>query len=240
MGYLKLRRSQVILASFLLFSLFFVTYPGVDISISRIFFHGTTFLDDQWWQKLLHEGMGYFLCLSMVSVVALYACNRIAKRRLCNINGKRVLFLFLVLTIGAGLIVNAVLKDNFGRARPRDIAEFGGTLQFTPPFVVSGECAKNCSFASGEAAGGFFSLALALALSKRRALYVAAIGVGVVVSLSRIAAGAHFFSDAAVSFFVMLIVADVLYFYIVLTRDERDELLVPAFRTAVLPATRRS
>lgn len=232
MRYLKLRRSQVILVSFLLFSLFFTAYPGVDISISKIFFSGKTFLRDQWWQTLLHEGLGYFLCLSMVSVVALYVCNRI--------DGKRILFLFLVLIIGAGLIVNAGLKNNFGRARPRDIAEFGGSLQFTPPFVVSGECAKNCSFASGEAAGGFFSLALALALSRRRALYVAGLGVGIAVSVSRIAAGAHFFSDAAVSFFVMLILADVLYYYIVLTADERDELLAPAFRTAVSPAATRS
>src|SRR3954470_18201362 len=197
MGYLKLRRSQLILASFIAFSLLFSLIPSIDISISRVFFRGDHFPYGSL-QRFLHDGMGVFLCGSMAAVIALYVYNRFAHRHVCHIDGRRVVYLFLVLIIGAGLIVNVMLKDNFGRARPRDIAEFGGTMRFTPPFVVSRECNKNCSFASGEAAGGFFSLALALALSRRRAAYVAAIGVGVVFSLSRISSGAHFFSDTVV------------------------------------------
>jgi membrane-associated phospholipid phosphatase len=46
-------------------------------------------------------------------------------------------------------------------------------------------------------------------------LFVAGIALGALISLSRLAAGAHFFSDVTVSFFVMLIVADVLFFYLV-------------------------
>ncbi|MBC8025886.1 MAG: phosphatase PAP2 family protein, partial [Steroidobacteraceae bacterium] len=92
---------------------------------------------------------------------------------------------------------------------------FGGSKQFTPAFVVSRECDKNCSFSSGEGAGGFFALALALALSRRRAALAAAFAVGCVVSYWRVASGAHFLSDTLVSFFVMLIVADVLYYYVV-------------------------
>jgi lipid A 4'-phosphatase len=139
-----------------------------------------------------------------------------------------VLYLLLVLTVGAGLIVNVGLKDNFGRARPRDIAEFGGTKQFTAAYVVGRECNTNCSFSSGDAAGGFFSLALALALSRRRAVLAAAVAVGIVVSLARIASGAHFFSDTVVSFFVMLMVADVLHFYVVLTSADRGEFRIAA------------
>jgi membrane-associated PAP2 superfamily phosphatase len=40
-----------------------------------------------------------------------------------------------------------------------------------------------------------------------------AFGFGSLVSLCRISAGAHFFSDSVVSFFVMLLVADVFYYY---------------------------
>jgi len=216
MGYLKSGRSQVILASFLLFSLVVAVFPAIDINISRLFFHGG-FPRDQWWQALLHDSLNWFLGLSLGSVVALYAINRAFKRKFCNVDGKRVAYLFLVLIIGAGLIVNWGLKDNFGRARPRDVAEFGGTKIFTPAFVISHECRTNCSFSSGDAAGGFFSLALVFALARhRRAALVAGLAVGVIESLARISSGAHFFSDTVVSFFVMLTLADLLFFYVVL------------------------
>ena len=223
MQYLRLRRSQIILACFVSFALFITAFPAVDISISKIFFDGHSFLRDQWWQKLLQDGLGYFLCLSVLAVIGIYACNRLLKRNVCGVDGRRVVFVILVLVIGAGLIVNVILKDNFGRARPREISEFGGSRQFTPPFVVSGQCNTNCSFSSGDAAGGFFSLALALALGRRRAMFLAGLALGALVSFSRISSGAHFFSDTVVSFFVMLIVADVLFFFLVLMDVDRGE-----------------
>jgi MYXO-CTERM domain-containing protein len=119
------------------------------------------------------------------------------------------------------------------------VTEFGGSKTFSPAFVVSHECRTNCSFSSGDAAGGFFSLAIVFALARRRRVaLVAGLAVGVIESLARISSGAHFFSDTGVSFFVMLIVADVLYFYIVMTPAERrepkpDAVLEPAFIAAV-------
>ncbi|HKE94214.1 MAG TPA: phosphatase PAP2 family protein [Povalibacter sp.] len=212
----------MILGLFAASALLFWAFPGIDIFISRLFFDQGFYLSRQWWTTLMHESMGYFLCLSMASVVALYICNKLTKRKLCGVDGKRVVYLFLVLIVGAGAIVNVAFKDNFGRARPRDIVEFGGSRHFTPPFVISEQCGKNCSFSSGEAAGGFFGLALALALSRRRALLAAAAGFGAFVSFCRVAAGAHFLSDTVVSFFVMLIVADVLYYYLVLPEFEQE------------------
>jgi len=238
MGYLKKGRSQVILASFLLFSLVVALFPAIDINVSRLFFHGA-FPRDQWWQSLLHDSLNWFLGLSLGAVVAIYAINRVFKRKICNVDGKRVAYLFLVLAVGAGLIVNVGLKDNFGRARPRDVAEFGGPKVFTPAFVVSHECRTNCSFSSGDAAGGFFSLAMVFALARRRrAALVAGLAVGGIESLARISSGAHFFSDTGVSFFVMLITADALYYYVVMTAAERAEtravkVLEPAFVAAV-------
>jgi len=233
MQYLKLGRSQVILASFLLFSLVAAAFPSIDLAISRLFFHGG-FPRDQWWQSLLHDSLNWFLGLSLGLVTAIYAFNRLFRRKIWNVDGRRVAYLFLVLIIGAGLIVNWTLKDNFGRARPRDVVEFGGHKTFTPAFVVSRECRTNCSFSSGDAAGGFFALALVFALARRRrAALVAGLAVGGIESLARISSGAHFFSDTGVSFFVMLIVADALYFYIVMTRAERHE---ARFARALEPA----
>lgn len=234
MEYLKLRRSQIILASFVIFALFVTAFPGVDIAISSLFFDGRSFLRDQWWQKFLQQALGYFLSLSVGVVALLYACNRLFRLNICGVDGRRVLYVVLVLAIGCGFIVNFGLKDHFHRARPRDVVEFNGTRLFTPAFQVSNQCNTNCSFSSGDAAGGFFSLALALALSRRRAAYVLALAVGVVMSISRISSGAHFFSDTVTSFFVMLIVADVLFFYLLATRREPDGLALP--QGALTPA----
>ena len=234
MHYLKLRRSRTILTAFAASTLLFLVFPGIDIFISRLFFNQGFYLSRQWWTLLMHESMGYFLIASLACVLTLYFWNKLTKRTLCGVDGKRIAYLFLVLILGAGVIVNVALKDNFGRARPRDIVEFGGAGHYTSPFVMSGECTRNCSFSSGEAAGGFFSLALALALSRRRRVFAAAVGIGAVVSFCRIASGAHFFSDTVVSFFVMLIVADVLHHYLVLGAFEREARL--RLESEVLPA----
>lgn len=238
MGYLKKGRSQIILACFLLFSVIVALFPAIDLSISRLFYHGG-FPRDQWWQSFLHDSLNWFLGLSLGSVVVLYALGRLLNRRFFNVDGRRVVYLFAVLIIGAGLIVNWTLKDNFGRARPRDVAEFGGGKIFTPAFVVSRECRTNCSFSSGDAAGGFFSIALVFALARRsRVALAAGLAVGLIESMARISSGAHFFSDTGVSFFVMLLTADVMYYYIVLTRAERGEPEIvkapePAYAAAV-------
>jgi len=233
MHYLKFRRSRIILAAFACFSILAVTFPAIDISISRLFFHAG-FPRDQGWQLFMHDALNWFLCVSIGGVAAIYSWNVLRKRNVLGIDGRRVAYLFLVLIVGGGLIVNVMLKDNFGRVRPRDIVEFGGTKQFTPAFVVSRECNTNCSFSSGDAAGGFFSIALALALTRRRAVFAGAIAIGAVVSLGRISSGAHFFSDTVVSFFVMLLVADALYYYVVLSNADRDK--ARALGTAFEPA----
>jgi lipid A 4'-phosphatase len=237
MRYLRLARSRAILACFASSSLLLAAFPRIDIYVSRMFFDKGFYLQQQWWTTLVHESMSYFLCISMTAVLGLYLWNKLAKKKVCGVDGKRVVYLFFVLIVGAGLIVNVVLKDNFGRARPRDIAEFGGSQLYTPAFVASNACHKNCSFSSGEAAGGFFAVAVAWALGRRRALVVAGLGLGAFVSFCRVATGAHFFSDTVVSFFVMLLVADVLYYYFVSAESERLEEREAAIVGPVQPVT---
>lgn len=222
MSYLKLPRARLVLLCFLTSSLLLARFPGLDIYVSRLFYDGTGFyLANQWWVTLLQKCVGYLICLSMVSIVGLCVFNRLSRRNVCGVDGKKAVYLFIVLALGAGLIVNVLFKNNFGRARPRNVEEFGGLQQFTPAFAVADECGTNCSFSSGDGAGAFFSLALVLALSRKRAILLAAFGFGALVSFSRIASGAHFLSDTVVSFFVMLIIADIMYFYMLVPRHGR-------------------
>jgi len=231
MSYLRLKQSQIIIAAFALFSLSAVLFPSIDLAVSRFFFDGVAYPRAVWWVKLQQELLTLFLCITMLSLVLVYAWNRLLRQRVLNIDGRRVLYLLFVLMIGAGLIVNAGFKDNFGRARPRDVVEFGGSQKFTPAYVVSTECRSNCSFSSGDAAAGFFPIALVMAFRRRRAYFLAAGALGVVISISRLAAGAHFFSDVVVSFFVMLIVSDVLFHYMI---------AVPADRATALPTSKEA
>jgi lipid A 4'-phosphatase len=214
-----------------------VAFSDLDLLISRLFFDQGFHFAAQLWTKLLHEAVGVFIAVSVAAVIGIYAFNKLSQRNLCGIDGRKVLYLLLVLIFGAGLIVNGVFKNHFGRARPRDLQEFGGSRQFTPAFVVAGQCSSNCSFSSGDAAGAFFSMAFAIALTRRRVIAVAAVGFGVAVSLSRIAIGAHFFSDTVVSFFVMLIVADALCHYMfVLQPGTIENALAPSHGLPLRPA----
>ena len=113
---------------------------------------------------------------------------------------KIFLFLFLSLLIGPGLLVNTVFKNNsIGRARPSQIVEFGGENQFTPAFVYSGACEKNCSFVSGHASMGLYFIALGWLLRSRRWFWIG-LGIGSVVGLTRIVQGGHFLSDTVFAF----------------------------------------
>lgn len=211
-SYLRLRRTRTILVSFVLSSVVFLEFPHVDLRFAALFYGGGFQMATQGWPTLVHASVTWFLVASLASVIGICLFNRLAGRNLFGIDGRKLVYLLLVLALGAGLIVNGIFKDNFGRARPRDVAEFGGTMDFTPAFIITSECDRNCSFSSGDAAGAFFGLAFVLISRRKRLAAVAGIGYGVLVSAARMASGAHWLSDNVVSFFVMLIVADALYY----------------------------
>jgi lipid A 4'-phosphatase len=128
---------------------------------------------------------------------------------------RAIIFLLATLAVGPGLVVNAVFKDHWGRARPRDVAEYGGTREFTPAFVVSDECDANCSFVSGHASIPFAFAALGLVWRRRRRLiYGGAAVFGGLVGLGRIAQGAHFLSDVIFSGILVFAVAYLLARYV--------------------------
>lgn len=236
MKYLQLTRTQTILGCFLVSSLLLVQFPWIDIRISELFFDGGFYFQGGGWRRLFRDGLGYLLGLSLGSILGLYLFNKLFRRNVLGIDGRKVLYVFLVLILGAGLIVNAVFKESFGRARPRDIAEFGGAQDFTPAWVISEQCDSNCSFSSGEGAAAFFFLAFATALTRKRTAWVVAFAFGSFVSFYRIASGAHFFSDSLVSFFVMLILTDALYYYLI-ERREGSRRLVVSPAAAPVPET---
>jgi lipid A 4'-phosphatase len=107
------------------------------------------------------------------------------------------LFLAACLAAGPGLVANLVLKDQWGRARPKQVVEFGGSKTFTPPLLTANQCRRNCSFISGEASSTYvvFYAAAALVPQWSVALVVAGTVGGLVTGSIRMSQGAHFLSD---------------------------------------------
>lgn len=131
--------------------------------------------------------------LAVVLGLAAWASGRVW----AGITPRIALFLGSSLAIGPGLLVNTLLKDHWGRARPHQILDFGGTAHFSPAVLISDQCARNCAFPSGHAALGFWLVAFAAVVPDRWKMptYSAALTIGLLVGAMRIAQGAHFLSD---------------------------------------------
>jgi lipid A 4'-phosphatase len=121
------------------------------------------------------------------------------------------LVLVLTYAIGAGLIINGGLKEYWGRPRPKQIEEFGGTQAFRayyePNFFHQPQPSK--SFTCGHCAMGFYFFALALVGRRLKnskletAGFILAFALGAILSLSRMMQGGHFFTDTLFSALVM-------------------------------------
>jgi membrane-associated phospholipid phosphatase len=124
---------------------------------------------------------------------------------------------WLITLVAMPAVVALVFKEHWGRPRPIDVTEFGGTEHFRPWWDPRGDCPKNCSFVAGEPSGAFWTLAPAAVVPPQwRALaYGAALTFGAAVGVLRIVAGAHFFSDVVFagvfSFLVIWLVHGLLY-----------------------------
>jgi len=139
----------------------FSLWPGLDLWASGLFFCGESgfCMADvpaiAWVRARLRDLM------IVVFLAALLALPAALWWRGPGAAATRVLgYVTLLYILGPGILVNGLLKEFWGRARPADIAEFGGTRTFTPPLEIADQCATNCSFVSGEGSG-----ATALAIS---------------------------------------------------------------------------
>ena len=115
----------------------------------------------------------------------------------------------LTFAIGPGLLVNGLLKQFIGRARPKHLADLGGDKIFSAAYFPSDQCASNCSFVSGDVAFAFTSIAFALLLSGawRRIGIALSLGLGLLVGFYRIATGAHFLSDSILAGLFCIVIA---------------------------------
>lgn len=180
----------------------FAVFPRLDVEISALFYNRQINLFDanaQPWVNHSRAAARWLITLIFAPACLAVLGKLIMPKRRMLIGSRAALFLIVTMALGPGVLTNLVLKDHWGRARPIDITELGGTSRFTPWWDPRGECPNNCSFVAGEPSGAFWTLApAALAPPQwRLAAYGGALVFGAAVGLLRIAAGGHFFTDVA-------------------------------------------
>ena len=207
------RTSSISLILFCLCAALFITYPQLDLIISGAFYNPETEAFIYRKQLIIVAIYKLFAVIHLPILLALILTGilyKIGVLKLSKLKKWTITFLLTALILGPGLIVNTVLKDNsIGRARPVQVDNFGGNSQFTPAFVYSGECAKNCSFVSGHAAMGFYFMILGWLFTSARWFWAGTM-IGVILSFTRIVQGGHFFSDTLFAFWVVFFVTSLL------------------------------
>ena len=196
----------------------FAAFPRADLIVSGWFYRpGEGFwLARVPWVEALRNGIWNLSIASfLLSAVALVLAA--AGRAIGGIGAREAGFVFLLYLLGPGLLVNGILKEHWGRARPVDVVEFGGTAAFTPPWPPADQCASNCSFVSGEgSAAAALALAfLILAPAARRCLprwgFVLYALAGTTLPAAglalRLVTGRHFLSDTVFAVLLVLAIA---------------------------------
>jgi lipid A 4'-phosphatase len=214
----------------------FAIDPRLDIDISAHFHDPQINLFDanvQPWVMNSRAAARWLIALIVAPACFAIIGKLLLPRFRMLIGGRAALFLVLTLALGPGVLANVILKDHWGRARPIDVTELGGSFRFTAWWDPRGDCPNNCSFIAGEPSGAFWTLApAALAPPQWRLLaYAGALTFGAAVGLLRIGGGGHFFTDvvfAGVFMFLLIWTAHGLIFRWRATRlaDESVERLL--------------
>jgi len=193
--------------------LLFAFYPEIDLEVAGLFYTKKEgfYLKDYPLFHFLYKAIGLMLVSTFLGLFAYLYYQKKRDFVAKYLDKKAVVFLFLFLLIGPGLITNSFFKEVSGRARPVNIVQFGGDKVFTPYYQFSNQCEKNCSFISGHAAAAFFFMAFGYVM-RSRLVFALGLGFGVLMSLTRVVQGGHFFSDVVFAFIINLIVLKVLYY----------------------------
>jgi lipid A 4'-phosphatase len=217
--------SRVLLIIAIVAAIVFTAFPGIDLWMSGLFFRPDSgfYLKDSWWAVAIYDSIPVIaITVGVGSLVALVA-NLIRKRQVGPLSNRFLLFMLAALAVGPGLVVNAGFKDNWGRARPRDVTEFAGARHFTPALQPTDQCERNCSFVAGHPSVVFWLAALgfgAAARRRRNRIFVTAAVLGLVAGFGRIVQGGHFLSDVVFSGLAVFAVVWVLARYVFKLDDE--------------------
>lgn len=211
------RLAAHLLGCILLCFAFFAIWPETDLRVSQAFYDPSA--------GFVIDGHPLTETLRLAAWnIAILLCLAAALGTIFGATGRTVLLptrawgLVLSLYIlGPGVMVEMLMKPLWGRVRPAQVAEFGGSLHFSPPNELVDFCTRNCSFVSGEVSGATVTALVIIILRfhlKHRfhnrvsiLLLTSAISLPLAVALQRVAAGRHFLSDTVFAVLFTLLLA---------------------------------
>jgi membrane-associated phospholipid phosphatase len=200
----------------------FALWPGLDLAFASLFYRSGQFIGrgeaGEHFRRLFYDAPYFLLGALLLAAIAKWTGR--AER---GPSGRAIAFLLVTLALGPGLLVNGVLKEVSHRPRPEQTQDFGGPWRFQPYDSFAGQCRRNCSFVSGEAATAAWTLAPALLVPPQgRPLAVAAALLFTLATGGlRIAFGGHYLSD--VTFAALFTFIIVLGFYCWYRRGEKSK-----------------
>lgn len=203
------------LGAVLVLSAYFLLFPGVDLAVSGLFHDPVRgfALSGEPLLKALRKSSSLVLGLILFGVLVLLATQALRRRRRGRASARRGWFLLAGLVVGPGLVVNTLLKDNWGRPRPVQIDAFGGEAAYVDVWRMSEACQTNCSFVSGESSSAAWMVAALVLVPApwRRWAAWPVVAYAAALSLNRLAFGGHFLSDILLSWAITGLVLAVLH-----------------------------
>lgn len=200
-------RSLLALSLALAMMVFFTMRPDIDMSASRWFWTDGFRLGEDPFLVSVRDLNRVLPAILLPALACLLLVMPFVPRLRRTLRPHKLLLILTFYGLGPGATVH-VLKNLFGRERPRHIIEFGADSFFTPVLSIDGSCLRSCSFPSGESASAIALLAFIILLPEKFRLSAAAILMPFIVlcSLNRVAMGAHFLSDIMIAWPLMFAV----------------------------------
>lgn len=200
-------------------SAIFVTFPQIDIAVSRLFYvEGRGFPASKMTALTTFRAFGQYFPLTLTIVLVFgLVLKLIYPSRPSLFPPRFTLYFASLFLLGPALLVNGIFKPIFDRPRPRSTIDFGGDDLFVHAWAFGGDFFDDRSFVSGEAAVVvcLVPLAFFVPVVWRRCVFVLLSLFAALTALNRIAFGAHFLSDVliAAGLMAMLSIALAYVFY---------------------------
>jgi lipid A 4'-phosphatase len=197
----------------LLFALFTPWSAWVDIHIAGAFYNSHELLSERFASHPFFKAMFDWGTLPGLAVAwgALVVLLYSYAKGCCTLLRAPCQMLVLALLVGGGLVVHVMLKDHWGRPRPRQVTLFGGEQHFRPYYQPNfwHQPEPSKSFPCGHCSTGFFFFAVGRIGWRLKQSwmyyggYAAAWLLGILLGWTRIAQGGHFFSDVCATALIM-------------------------------------
>ena len=169
----------------------------------------------------------------VLSLVALAGALVVWRRRPASLWPRYLMVVVLTSVIGAGILVNGILKPYWGRPRPSQIQDFGGQYVYRDA-LKPGIPGKGKSFTCGHCTMGFVFVALFYLRRKSPALGWSGLCFGLayggLLSAARVVQGAHFVTDCVWSLGIIWMVATILYYFVLDLPGAGDRIQKPVNR----------